>query len=123
VSKTHEQTGRTKVQKEYLAGRVSQGFTERFRQSIPRGFKFGDALETALEMWMSTPEDYRIQALTGKTGQSLVDLMNWLIDQRIEQGIAAGKLLAPPVPTAATPGQKPATKGSHRRSRPEHESE
>lgn len=116
MSRIDEQTGKSKVQKEYLTGRVSQGFTARFRQSIPRGFKFGDALETALEMWMSAPEEYRVQALTGKTGPSLADMVNFLIDQRIEQGIAAGKLLSPsPKPPVTPPEQKPAAKGSRGR--------
>lgn len=96
----------TKASKEYLTARVSEGFTDRFRASIPKGFAFGHALEKALELWMSLPEDYRLQILAGRVGSSLIDVVEEVVDRKIQEGIAAGKLLT------QSQRQKPPQKGS-----------
>ena len=83
-----------KVPKEYLTGRVTKGLTDEFRASIPPGFSFGRALETALRIWMTLPDDYRLQALAGRVEASLPALVTVLIDERIDEGIAMGKLLS-----------------------------
>jgi hypothetical protein len=107
VGKRRERTTEdTKVEKEYLTGRVPKGFTDRFRASIPKGFQFGTALEVALSMWMSLPIEYRIAALTGQKMPSLPDLIGEMVDRKIDEGIRAGKLLSPPqkqMPSAKGP--------------------
>lgn len=94
-----------KAEKEYLTGRVTKGFTAKFRAAIPKGFQFGVALEVAVSTWMSLPPNVRIATLTGENVVSLPELIEQMIDERIEQGKTQGKRLKP------RPRQKPGGRG------------
>lgn len=79
---------------ETLSGRVPRGIPDRFRKTVPPGFKVGHCLAVAARLWMDLPEETRLQMLTGQFENSLVEIVRQIVDERIEAGRKAGQALA-----------------------------
>jgi len=79
---------------ETLSGRVAEGIPDRFRKTVPHGYKIGHCLGAAAELWIDLPEETRRQILSGQIQGSLVDLVRQIVEERIAAGEAAGRALA-----------------------------
>lgn len=78
---------------ETLSGRVPAGLPEAFRATVPPGFKVGHCLAMAARIWIDLPEETRLQFLTGRLQEPLVDLVQKIVDERIQAGRDAGERL------------------------------
>lgn len=79
---------------ETLSGRVPAGIPEAFRATVPPGYKVGHCLAMAAKIWIDLPEETRLQFLTGQIKEPLVDLVQKIVDERIQAGQEAGTKLA-----------------------------
>ena len=95
-----------KQAKEYLTARVRKGLTQELRDMTPEGFQFGKVVEVAIEQWMELPEPIRIQTLIGGERVSLPELVERVVESKLQAGAAAGKHLE------EHRRQKPGPKGS-----------
>lgn len=78
---------------ETLSGRVPAGLPEAFRATVPPGFKVGHCLAMAARIWIDLPEETRLQFLTGLIREPLVDLVQKIVDERIDAGRVGGERL------------------------------
>jgi len=76
---------------EVMYGRVTQGTTEKFKNAIPRGFRQGDCLTAAIEMWAELPEEVRIEKLIGRLEGTLEERIERVLEEKFAEGVVAGK--------------------------------
>ncbi len=76
-----------------LSGQVAEGLPERFKRTVPKGYKIGHCLEAAANVWIDLPEPIRLALLTGQLKHPLVEMIQQIVDDRIAAGEAAGRAL------------------------------
>ena len=83
-----------KAHTETLSGQVPAGLPEEFKATVPAGFKIGHCLAAAAKLWIDLPDQTRLQLLTGQIENSLVQIVQQIVEERIAAGEAAGRALS-----------------------------
>jgi len=76
---------------ENLAGRVPAGLPDRFRATVPDGYKIGHALAAAANLWIDLPEDVRLHLLAPGNKDSFVEAVRGIVDAALQKRTLPGK--------------------------------
>ena len=78
-----------------LGAHVPNELAERFSAQVEvRGFKIKRAVASAIELWLALPQEYQSHLIDRELpSNSLVELVQEIVDERIDAGRRAGKAL------------------------------
>ena len=76
---------------ENLAARVPAGLPDRFRKTVPEGYKIGHALAAAANLWIDLPEDVRLHLLAPGNKDSFVAAVQGIVDAALQKRTLPGK--------------------------------
>ncbi|MEN6423999.1 MAG: hypothetical protein ABFE13_01450 [Phycisphaerales bacterium] len=84
------------MEKEFTKGvsfRANPRVWSAFQKTIPKGYSKQHCLDAAMRLWIDLPKQYRNAFLLGEITEPLVDIVQKIVDERIQAGRDAGARL------------------------------